>query len=927
MGNIRKLPSHVFNLTAGLVTNFQSESVTGTGFLQADNIDGFEIFRGTGKVPGSTRKSADHGSAVVSLHQFEYTDLAFARQRKQLTLAGGVLYDVNPGDLSLTSIKTGLVSEPLAGITMLNRIHLTSANQRDLPTGGIKHDGTNVRNWGVNSPGVDETPIQTLDDHTNWSDSTDATSSTNTAASQDQTASVQVDKDGTVTLSAYVERGGQSDDISSAGSDTLYVYFFLPAGGLQVLATSGAAVEIRFGNSGLSNSDAHQFSVGELVPGWNLLTMVLSAPDSTAGAGATLSSIDTWRLSFITKTTGTLLSGVLWDRLHIRSEGACTAVDADTTSGDALGTYTYRITFLTETGVESNAGAASVAATADGIRALCTLTQGGQPGNDQTVTIDTKTYNFETSLTNVDGNVFIGTDAATTIDNLIAAINLDAGAGSKYAADMTEHTTVSATNPSPTTALLTAKTPGTAANSFATTEDATNYSFTSETAFTGGAESNAIDLTAIPVSSDPQVIARRLYRDISSDNIWRFVTQIDDNVTTTYTDTIGDSSLGSTQPPLAGDAFIDNSPPGRMLTSVIHQNRIVGISADNRNTLVLSDINAPEQYRLIEQLTLEEELVALKKHAYGTLIYGTDKVFLMTGDGVRSAIRIEEISAELGANGFRSVTRFKGVNIAVRENQVFFVIQPTDPWYASGAIQDLLTDNVPAATLADAHLIHDRGRFRVVLFAKGSGGIYDQIFVWQYGITGASSISGDGPGVDPLDLRQGGWFKLVLPSAVQPGCSEIVETTLDQPELWVGSADGYVYHLQDTAATNYADNTTTAAIGAVFETTSVPLGSGPGGRGEPRFLKVNMKAPAQTTWTFLVTLLTDAGGKTIATKTFTHTFESGSTSAIFPVPKMGARGEWCKVKVSNAVASKMGVVKSLTLFYIPRGDLRGARSA
>ena len=71
------------------------------------------------------------------------------------------------------------------------------------------------------------------------------------------------------------------------------------------------------------------------------------------------------------------------------------------------------------------------------VPAVETLTLTGQPATTQTVTIGTKVYQFQTVLTNVDGNVLIGANASETIDNLIAAINLAAGAGTTYAALMT----------------------------------------------------------------------------------------------------------------------------------------------------------------------------------------------------------------------------------------------------------------------------------------------------------------------------------------------------------------------------------------------------------------------------------------------------------------------------------------------------------
>ena len=74
-----------------------------------------------------------------------------------------------------------------------------------------------------------------------------------------------------------------------------------------------------------------------------------------------------------------------------------------------------------------------------GIIGKGTLTLTGNAGDTQTVVIGAKTYTFQTSLTNVDGNVLIGATASDSLDNLIAAINLGSGAGTLYAAATTAH--------------------------------------------------------------------------------------------------------------------------------------------------------------------------------------------------------------------------------------------------------------------------------------------------------------------------------------------------------------------------------------------------------------------------------------------------------------------------------------------------------
>ena len=121
-----------------------------------------------------------------------------------------------------------------------------------------------------------------------------------------------------------------------------------------------------------------------------------------------------------------------------------------------------------------------------GVAATGTLTLAGNANDTETVTIDTKTYTFQATLTDVDGNVFIGATASDSLDNLIAAITLGAGAGTLYAASTTLHPTVTAAAGAGDTMDATAKKQGTAGNTIATTETMTNGSWGAAT-LTGGA--------------------------------------------------------------------------------------------------------------------------------------------------------------------------------------------------------------------------------------------------------------------------------------------------------------------------------------------------------------------------------------------------------------------------------------------------------
>lgn len=103
----------------------------------------------------------------------------------------------------------------------------------------------------------------------------------------------------------------------------------------------------------------------------------------------------------------------------------------------------------------------------------------------ETVTVGGKTYTFEASLTNVDGNVALGANNTEALANLKAAINLEAGAGTKYAAATTANTQVAAISSDATTLVVRARVNGTIGNAIASTEAAASGSWGAAT-LTGG---------------------------------------------------------------------------------------------------------------------------------------------------------------------------------------------------------------------------------------------------------------------------------------------------------------------------------------------------------------------------------------------------------------------------------------------------------
>ena len=110
-------------------------------------------------------------------------------------------------------------------------------------------------------------------------------------------------------------------------------------------------------------------------------------------------------------------------------------------------------------------------------RASLALTLTGVPSNAETLTLGGKVYTFQTTLTNVDGNIQIGADELETAANIIAAVNLGAGAGTAYAAATTANPHVYAENGGAGVVNVVAKVPGVIGNYVPVAEGMTNATF------------------------------------------------------------------------------------------------------------------------------------------------------------------------------------------------------------------------------------------------------------------------------------------------------------------------------------------------------------------------------------------------------------------------------------------------------------------
>lgn len=106
--------------------------------------------------------------------------------------------------------------------------------------------------------------------------------------------------------------------------------------------------------------------------------------------------------------------------------------------------------------------------------------------NNETVTVDSNVYTFKTVFVDVAGNVLIGASLSASVDNLAAAINGDAGAGTLYGTGTTASDDASAFNVGNGQMSVEAIAAGTAGNAVTLGETCANADWNGQTTLIGG---------------------------------------------------------------------------------------------------------------------------------------------------------------------------------------------------------------------------------------------------------------------------------------------------------------------------------------------------------------------------------------------------------------------------------------------------------
>lgn len=299
--------------------------------------------------------------------------------------------------------------------------------------------------------------------------------------------------------------------------------------------------------------------------GAGTLTAPVSSPAATAanGAGLTAAGAYKWKVSFVAGSVESL-AGPDSGTHNVPSAAAIddptttpTAVAADGSNGlTVAGVYKWKVTFVTATG-ETLPGPETVspytvpapvgvptpgAGDASNVRNHSSADPNGGPTNGATYSYKITWYHGVESgpgpaTSNVvsNGNDILIDHTAPQPTNAVLILYRTLANGSTYY-------------------LVSANAPDLVGTRFSagTIRDYANDSLLNQAfqppAPPASTDQEWVTLSGIPVSTQPNVTSRKLYRTVAGGGTFKLVTTIADNVSTTYVDSLPDGSLGANAP-------------------------------------------------------------------------------------------------------------------------------------------------------------------------------------------------------------------------------------------------------------------------------------------------------------------------------------------------------------------------------------------
>jgi hypothetical protein len=427
---------------------------------------------------------------------------------------------------------------------------------------------------------------------------------------------------------------------------------------------------------------------------------------------------------------------------------------------------------------------------------------------------------------------------------------------------------------------------------------------------TGSTNYGEILLTELPVSANPAVVKRNIYRTTAGGVTLLYLDTVNDNVTTTYTDSYPDTSLGTTQPPLLGDSIIDHSPaPFGGITLIWKRTAFIAGDPLNPTVLSYSRYDYPEAFPVVNTIEFDERITGMFSTYLGIVVTTETSYWRILGDN--PDYTVDKVIEGFGGVGARGAGTAREVGWAVdRDGLRLYDLRETIK------ISEVMRDRVDKfykGTLSDSHTGHSSNHNAILWFTKDVDGNYTDIYMYQYMID---------------DVRSG-WFGQVIPNPTTFNILQIweIEDSTGAPRLYCGTDQGMVLELMAEDSLNWVDSSG-AERAITLEITSpyLRLGAteealeleGVSGRVTPRWVELRIKENngAAHKWTLTVDTCDSASenAEVKDTKDVTYSFPAGCSLMRLSVQDI-VPGEYLRFTLKNEEKDKDVQIMGVKISY------------
>lgn len=400
------------------------------------------------------------------------------------------------------------------------------------------------------------------------------------------------------------------------------------------------------------------------------------------------------------------------------------------------------------------------------------------------------------------------------------------------------------------------------------------------------------NLTAVPISNDPNVVARKLYRTVAGGTVWLLLATISDNITTTYADTLADGSLSVITAPQSGDFSSDNSPPPKCGIVKVWK-KTVFLAGDPLfpSTLYFSNDDSPETVPVINTFELDAKITGIYETYSGIVVETETGKWQILGDNPDFAV--DKIIDGMGNVGRRAVGTARMVGWSV-DRDCMRLFDLSDTKKISEPIRDKYDDDINKTNIEFIHTVHFSRNNSIVQFNPNGSGVYDSIYMYQYGLD---------------DVRSGWWTTINTPAAANLNfiSAAEIEDSDGTKLLLAGGFDGMLYELFDEDSDDWVDaNGVTYALNMKIKTPYIRMtgiegaqsATGLTGRVQPRFIELRVQGDPTT---YTVTIDTAKGiEQTTPTDTQTISFVFLANESIKRIPTRELTAwEYIRITVEN----------------------------